>query len=202
MTLAAGILTVALLAAEPSELVRRALPASSLRVEVIDTRLGLPEGCTPRRVALAAPVERSGVVPLSAEGIRGAGACTGKGWARVRVFAKVWQVTQSIRAGEALGGAVALAERELSGPLQPLQAFPAGALARVALAKGTILEARHLRGDGPSPGERVVVQVQVGSVLLEQPAVAMACPGRPCARLANGARVEGRYEDGKLKVTP
>lgn len=205
MTLAAGILTIALLTAEPSpaELLRRALPASSaLRVDIIDTRLGLPQGCAATLVTATSPPVRSGVIALVVEVTSRHGPCRGKGWARVRVFAPVWLVTQSVRAGEPLGGATVREERELSGPVQPLEALPAGAEARVALSKGTIVEARHLKGPGPTPGERVVVQVQVGSVVLEQPAVAMACPQGPCARLSNGARVEGRFEDGKLKVTP
>lgn len=206
MTLAAGIVTLALAqppGAAPVDLVRRSLAASSAaRVDVIDTRLGLPEGCAPRRITPASTVEKSGVVGLNVSGQGALGACQGKGWARVRVYAPVWVVTQARRAGEPLGDALAKEERELAGPFQPIAQVPEGARARVSLARGTALEARHLRDDRPAPGEKVTVVVQVGAVRLEQPAVATACPTSACARLANGAHVEGHFEAGKLLVTP
>jgi hypothetical protein len=203
MTLADGILTLAFAAAAAdAALVQRALEATtSARVQVIDTRLGLPEGCAARAVRADGPVTHSGVVALDVEGVGPGGTCHGRGWARMRLFAPVWVVTQTVREGEDLRSAAVRVERELLAGLQPVDALPEGARARVTLPRGAVVETRHLRGAGPAPGERVVVEVLVGSVRLEQEAVAIACPGA-CARLSNGARVEGTFVDGKLRVTP
>jgi hypothetical protein len=133
--------------------------------------------------------------------VDGAARCQGRGWARVRLFAPVWVVTRTVPADAPLDGVVARVERELTAGLEPLAAPPDGRRARVTLSKGTVLEARHLRGEGPAPGERVVVEVLVGAVRLEQDAVAIACP-TACARLSNGARLAGAWVDGKLRVTP
>jgi hypothetical protein len=206
MTLAAGILTLALAQASearPWALVQRALSESTaIRVEVVDARLALPEGCVARHITAVQPVERSGVVGLKASGEGPHGPCQGRGWARVRAFAPVWVVTEARRMGEGLGDAVAREEREVAGPVRPLASIPSGARARVNLSRGTVLEARHLRDGTPAPGEPVKVVVQVGAVRLEQPAVAVRCASEACARLANGAHVEGRFADGKLLVTP
>jgi hypothetical protein len=203
MTLAAGILTLALAAAPHDALVLEALEASTAaRVQLLDTRLGLPEGCRATEVRVAGPLERSGVVALEVEGRAGGGRCHAKGWAQVRLFAPVWVTATTVREGQPLDGAVARAERELSPGLEPLETLPDGARARGTLARGTVLQPRHLRRPGPAPGERVVVEVRVGAVRLEQDAVAVSCGATPCARLANGARVEGTFVDGKLVVTP
>lgn len=203
MTLAAGIMTLTLAAsATDAALVQRSLAAAtSARVQVIDTRLGLPEGCVARAVKADGAVTRSGVVALSVDGLARGAPCHGRGWARVRLFAPVWVVTQTVRDGDGLDGAVARVERELASGLEPVDALPEGARARATLSKGTVVEARHVRGSGPAPGDRVVVEVLVGRVRLVQDAVAIACP-TTCARLSNGARVEGAFVDGKLRVTP
>lgn len=203
MTLAAGIVTLALAAQTTNAaLVQRALEAAtSARVQLLDTRLGLPEGCAAREVRLDGKPTRSGVVALTVDGEARSGPCRGRGWARVRLFAPVWVVTQTVRDGERLDGVLRRAERELSAGHTPVEDVPPGARARATLSSGTVVEARHLRGSGPAPGDAVVVEVQVGSVRLEQAAVAIACP-TACARLSNGARVEGAFVDGKLRVTP
>lgn len=203
MTLAAGIVTLTLAAAaQDAALVQRALTAAtSARVQVIDTRLGLPEGCVARAVKADGALTRSGVVGLSVDGVAHGAACHGRGWARVRLFAPVWVVTQTVRDGDGFDGVVAREERELASGRDPVDALPEGARARATLSKGSVVETRHVRGAGPAPGDRVVVEVLVGSVRLEQDAVAIACP-TSCARLSNGARVEGAFVDGKLRVTP
>jgi hypothetical protein len=199
MTLFAEILTLGLAAAaSDAELVQRALEGTSTaRVQVVDARLGLPPGCAARAVRPDTAVTRSGVVALAVDGA----GCRGRGWARVRVFAPVWVVTRTVRDGASFDGAVAREERELSSELEPADALPGGARARATLARGAVVEARHVRREGPAPGERVAVEVMVGAVRLEQDAVAIAC-ATTCARLSNGARVEGTLVGGKLRVTP
>lgn len=203
MTLTAGIVTLALGAAAPATaLVQRALErGTSARVEVVDARVGLERGCVMRAVRPAAPVTHSGVVPLVVEGVAGAARCEGRGWARVRVFGQAWVLVNTVPEGASLAGAVMRTEVELLAGRVPLSKLPPGARARATLAKSTVVEARHVRGAGPGPGDRVVVEVLVGAVRLEQDAVAIACP-TACARLSNGARVEGSFVDGKLRVTP
>jgi len=64
------------------------------------------------------------------------------------------------------------------------------------------LEARHVQADGPLPGAPVTVVVNVAGLRVEQQGTAVGCPGRACARLHNGRRVEGTFRDGVLEVTP
>lgn len=201
MTLAAGIVTL-LLAATPAALAQPALQSKGLRVEVIDTHVGVEKGCAITRLIPDEAPRASGVVGLGVEGTDARGArCSGRGWARVRVFAPVWVTTRAVRSGESLDGAVVRVEKELGANLSPLPAVAVGALARTSLAKGLVLEPRHVRDAGPGAGEHVLVVVELGAVRLEQDGVLVSC-ARPCARLANGRRVEGALVDGKLVVTP
>lgn len=192
-----GLVTL-LLVTSTGQLVREALAAAApaLRVEVVDTGLALPPGCALAGVT-AEPVRRSGVVALSLAG-RG---CGGRGWARVRVYAPAWTTARAVKRGEPLAGAVQQAEREVLGDAR-LDAVPQGARAAMSLSRGLVLEARHLRPEGPQPGTRVTVVVVVGALRIEREAVALACPGRACARLDNGRRLEGTLVDGKVLVKP
>ncbi|MBL8918646.1 MAG: hypothetical protein JNJ54_07300 [Myxococcaceae bacterium] len=203
MTLAAGIVTL-LLAAGDRNLVIEAIQASSdvsHRVEVVESHLGLPSGCVPRRVLVDDAARASGVLGLGVEGTSTRGRCEGRGWARVRVFAPAWVTTRALKGGERLEGAISQVERERGSAAAPLTELDPGALAATSLAKGLVLEARHVRGSGPGPGDRVSVIVEHGEIQLEQDGVLVAC-AKTCARLGNGHRVEGELVNGKLKVTP
>lgn len=203
MTLAAGIVTL-LLASSERALVIEAVQATSeagQRVEVLEAHLGLPAGCSPRRVTVERAARASGVLGLGVEGTSAHGRCDGRGWARVRVFAPVWVTTRAVRGGEKLDGAVTKAERERGATTEPLAELTGQLVASTSLAKGLVLEARHVRGEGPAPGDRISVVVETGDLHLEQDGVVLAC-AKTCARLANGHRVEGVLVDGKLKVTP
>ena len=206
MTLA-GFVTILLLnsslAPRADEVLRTALSSAARggRVEIIDTGLALQKGCS-LVAATAESVERSGIVGLWLAG-RDADQrpCTGKGWARVRLFAAVWTTSRAVKSGDPLEGAVKETEREVTGGA-PLDVVPKGARAAMSLARGTVLEARHLRPDGPEPGTRVTVLVVVNELRIEQVGVALACPGRACVRLDNGRRLEGTLVDGKVVVRP
>ena len=206
MTLA-GFVTILLLhsslAPGAERVVRKALAsaASGGRVELIDTGLALRQGCA-LIAATADRPERSGIVGLSLSGRDAAQRpCSGKGWARVRVYAPVWTTARAVKSGEPLDGVVLEVEREVTADA-PLEAVPAGARAAMSLARGTVLEARHLRPEGPEPGTRVTVVVVVCELRIEQVGVALACPGRACVRLENGRRLEGTLVDGKVVVRP
>jgi hypothetical protein len=203
MTLAAGIVTLVLASSERALVIDsvQAASAAGQRVEVLEAHLGLPTGCTATRVTVDEAVRASGVLGLGVEGTSAHGRCAGRGWARVRVFAPVWVTTRALKGGEPLAGAVTRAERERGATTEPLAELRDRAVASTSLARGLVLEARHVRGEGPAPGDHISVVVEAGDILLEQDGVVLAC-AKPCARLANGHRVEGVLVDGKLKVTP
>jgi hypothetical protein len=116
------------------------------------------------------------------------------------VLAPVAVTTRTLREGEPLLGALALEEREVLPGRHPLRAAPAGAAATRRLGAGVALDESAVRV-GPAAGGPVVVLLRAGSLTVEQTGRAVPClPGKACALLPSGRRVEGRFEDGRILV--
>jgi hypothetical protein len=174
-----------------------AAAAQGVRAEVVDWRPALASGCAAQRYEALRQVRASGDVPLRIDGTDARGAaCEGWGWARVRAFGPVLVLARAVRAGEPLAPAVVTAEAELA-PGRPLvSTLPGGATAARDLPAGARLQPGAVRG-GPPPGSPVTVLVRTGAITVARPGRAVPCPpGRACALLPSGRRVEGRLEDG------
>ena len=182
------------------EAVAAALAIPRARAEVVEVQVTAGRGCPAERAEALRPVTGSGEVPLRLLGAGPDGhACEAFGWARVRVTRSGLVATRALSAGEALEGAVASAEVEVrTGQAPPVAELPDGARAAHALAAGAALRSADLRV-GPAPGEPITVVLLADGLELSREGRALPCtPGRACALLPGGRRVEGRYEDGRL----
>jgi hypothetical protein len=158
-----------------------------------------PLRCQPQEVDVEGPVVASGPVPLRVAGLSGSARCAGAAQAEVRLFAPAWVTSRALSAGEPVAGAAVREERELRPGHQLLAEPAAGLLATRALPAGTLLEARLVEDPAWAMGATVRVLVRSGSVLLAQQGRLVPCaPGRACAQLPSGRRVEGRRQGTDL----
>jgi hypothetical protein len=178
-----------------------AAAAQGVRPEVLDWRPALASGCAARRYEALRQVRASGEVPVRIDGTDARGAaCEGWGWARVRAWGPALVTARAVRSGEPLAPAVALGEAEISPGKPPVSTLPDGAVAARDLPAGARLQPGAVRG-GPPPGSPVTVLVRTGAITVARPGRAVPCPpGRACALLPSGRRVEGRLEDGLVVV--
>ncbi|BDG08006.1 hypothetical protein [Anaeromyxobacter paludicola] len=174
--------------------VSAALVQPSARAEVVGLSPPPPAACAEVAPEPPHPLAASGRVALH---FRGPG-CDAWSWAEARVYAPALELTRDVRAGEPLAGATRLREQEVLPGRRPLAALPEGATAAGPAAAGAPVEAALVRL-GPAPGEPLTVVVRLGALALEQPGRAVPCaPGRACALLPSGRRVEGPIVGGKL----
>jgi hypothetical protein len=201
LTLALATLAVSLAAAPAAVDSAVAAAAQGVRAEVVDWRPTLSSGCAARRYEALRQVRASGDVPIRIGGTDARGAaCEGWGWAKVRAFGPALVLARAVRAGEPLAPAVATAEAEVSPGKPVVAALPDGAVAARDLAAGVRLQPGAVR-EGPPPGSPVTVLVRSGAIRVARPGRAIPCPpGRACALLPSGRRVEGRLEDGLVVV--
>jgi len=185
-----------------ADALRRAVPVEGGRVEISDYRPTLPRGCEVARAEVSGPLATSGRVALRLGGrMPGGTGCDGWAWARVRLLAPVLVASRALRAGEPLSGAVSPEERELSPGRVAASRLSPDAVAARPLAAGQALDEADLRV-GPAPGESVVLVVHMGSLRVEQAGRAVPCSrGHACALTANGKRVEGSWQDGRILVS-
>lgn len=180
-----------------------ALTVSGARAELL--ALELPTGACARernvsRAELQRPIEGSGRVAIKlVADAPNRETCETWAWARIRVVAKLAIARRSLRAGEALAGAVTLEEREIRPGTTPL-ADPERAIASRFIAAGQVIDPSAARQPGPRPGDRIKVVVVSGALMLEQPGQVLACGSATCATLPSGRRVEGTLVDGRLLV--
>jgi hypothetical protein len=184
----------------PQAAVAAALAAPGARAEVLEVRAA-GGGCAAEGFEATGAVEASGEVALRLAGRdrRGA-ACTGAAWASVRVLAPALVLSRAVRAGEPLGGVVAVEEREVRAGRAPLATLPPGAVAARPLRAHEPLLAADVRV-GPRPGEPVTVLVRAGPLEVERAGRALPCSRElSCALLPGGRRVEGRWERDRIVV--
>jgi len=177
-----------------------ALALPSARAELVELQVTAGRGCPAERAEALRPVTGSGEVPLRLRGTSPDGRlCEAFGWARVRVVRSGLVATRAVSAGEPLEGAVEPAEVEVRPGHAPLLGpLPAGARSARALAAGAPLSRADVR-EGPAPGEPITVVVLADGLELSREGRALPCtPGRGCALLPGGRRVEGRLEAGRL----
>ena len=182
--------------------VERALAASGAlpgaRVETVSYRG--PARCSALRAEADQLIASSGSVALHIEGRGPAGeACRGLALAEARVFAPVWIASRALATGEGLDGAAARAVREVKQGHAPLAEIPAGSATTRRVAAGTVLEAPLVQDPTWLPGASVRVVLRSGSLSLSQQGRVVPCaPGRACAVLPSGRRVEGTRKSGEL----
>ena len=182
--------------------VERALAAAGAlpgaRVEIVSYRG--PARCNALRAEADQLIASSGSVALHIEGRGPAGeSCRGLGLAEARLFAPVWIASRALATGEALDGAAARAVREVKQGHAPLAEIPAGSAATRRLAAGTVLEAPLVQDPTWLPGQNVRVVLHTGALSLTQQGRIVTCaPGRACAVLPSGRRVEGTRSNGEL----
>ncbi len=117
----------------------------------------------------------------------------------MRVVCTGLVTSRAVAMGESLDGAVQTAEVEVrTGRPPAVSDLPPGARAARGLAAGAPLSPADVR-DGPFPGEPITVVLTGGGLELSREGRALPCtPGRACALLPGGRRVEGRLEGGRL----
>jgi len=188
-----ALLLAVVLTVDPS--LQRALEAQratpSARVQVTDWRAPRCRG-----EYLPAPVEASGRVAIRVRGQR----CDEWGWATVKVTVEAPVLTRSLHAGEPLEGAWALQAVEVQRGRPLLTGIPGGATATRLLRRGEPLSAEGVR-TGPPPGTPILVRVELGGIVVEQPGTIVPCAGlAACAVLPGGRRVSGHLEGGTLTI--
>ncbi len=175
---------------------------SGSRLELIDFDFKMKPQCSLVSVRSSRPIVASGRYAIKAMGRSASGTrCEGWAWARIRVLAKVMIATQRIEPGEPIStNSIRTEEREKKTGQKLVQKIPSEAKASTLLLPGTVLEKHHLR-IGPAIGESVEVEVRTGQVSVVQTGRVVPClPGRLCAQLESGKRLEGRYLNGRLVV--
>lgn len=172
------------------------------RATVTEYRPTLPPGCeATSAVALASP-DLAGRLMLRLSGTSGGGlVCDGFATARAQLVGPVYVVTKPVARGAPLADAVTLEDRPVHGLPSRVNNLTTGATAAQPLPPGTVLEARHVATQGPKAGDKVTVVLKSGAITLVQEARLAPCiPGRSCAVLPTGRRVEGQLVEGRLVV--
>jgi flagella basal body P-ring formation protein FlgA len=198
--LAASAATAGTVPLAVEKALRSAVGTEGARLEV--TSLRGPSRCEAVRAEVDKPIAASGLVPLRIEGHAPDGAhCAGLGVAEVRLFAPVWLTQRALGPGEAVEGSVVRLEREVRAGHAPLSEVAEGLVAARALPAGTILEAPLVQDPAWRPGASVRVVLQSGALAVVQVGRIVPCvPGRGCAVLPSGRRVEGRRANGELHL--
>jgi hypothetical protein len=177
----------------------RALTLPGAELRLLDYWPTVPSRCSVLSAEIARPISASGRAALHLFGKAPSGeGCEGWAWANVQVFAPVLVTSRALREGEPLGGAVRPVMREVAQGRSPLRELPPQAVATHDLPAGAALLESDQRS-GPRLGDTVAVVIRVGFLEVEQQGRAVPCvPGRTCAVLPSGKRVEGSYSQGKL----
>jgi hypothetical protein len=204
----AALLPAASRAADPAappfvtDVIRHAVPQPEARVIVLRYAPNAPAGCAvSSAIALTVP-SGSGDATLKLMGHDASGAPC-EGWARVHASISVpaFLTTTAVAAGSPLAGATSIVDRPWRPAVHLITELPPGAVAAEALPAGTPVEVHHLRHEGPAPGEAVTVELVMGDITIEQSATLAPCsPGRDCALLPSGKRVEGQLQGDRLRV--
>jgi len=200
LSLAALAPTAPDVSALAAEAVAAALAVPRAHAQLVEVQVTAGRGCPAARAEALRPVTGSGEVPLRLLGTSADGrVCEAFGWARVRVMRTGLVATRPLAAGEPLEGAVEPAEVELhNGQSPPVAELPEEARAAHALAAGAPLRSNDVLL-GPAPGESITVVVLADGLEISREGRALPCtPGRACALLPGGRRVEGRLEGGRL----
>lgn len=182
---------------------RGALALPSARLEILEIRPhALPSACTIDSAVLDRPITASGRYAARLQGRDPSRvACGGSAWIRVKVVATVIVTARPVRRGERLAEASTREEREVIAGREPLRELPAGAIATRPLPARQLIETFDVRADSPAPGQRILVVAQAGTVSIVQEGRVVPCAqGKTCAQLPSGKRVEGRFEEGRLRV--
>jgi hypothetical protein len=182
------------------EAIARTSPGA--RATVTEYRPTLPAGCAATgAVALASP-DLSGRLMLRLSGTAGSGgSCDGFATARAQLLGPVYVVTKAVARGAPLADAVTVEERPVQGLPSRVNDLTPGATAAQTLPPGTVLEVRHVAAQGPKAGDKVTIVLRSGAITLTQEGRLAPCiPGRSCAVLPTGRRVEGQLVDGRLVV--
>ncbi len=176
---------------------QRALAVPGARLEVLALRESGSSGCEATQAEVQRPVTTSGAVVVR---LRGPG-CESLAWADLRVLAKGLVLTHAVREGEPLQGAAAAAEIELRQGQDLLSSLARDARAARSLPAGTQLSLHHVRAEGPAIGSQVKIEVRAGALVAVQMGRVVGCvPGRACAILPSGRRVEGTLDAGRILV--
>ncbi|AKU93002.1 hypothetical protein [Vulgatibacter incomptus] len=178
---------------------RAAVSNPAARLEIRSFRDRLPPGCRASRAEVPRPIETSGRQHVKLIGTTSEGfACEGWAFADVKLMAPAWITTRAVRAGEPLDGASREDLRELEPGRRILHELPPGARASRDLAAGVALEPGQI-GGAIAPGEPLTVLLRRDGLTIETRGRAIACgPGRACAQLSSGKRLEGRLEGETL----
>lgn len=181
-----------------AEALDRAIAIPGARLEIRSFRAG--GSCTAEAAEVSQPISASGRVAVRLRGLTNSGPCEAWAWADVRLFAKAFVATHAIREGESLQARTRTAEIEVRSVSAPVVSIPDGAVAASPIAAGSAVEARHLRNQNElRPGSAVEVDVVASGIRISQRGRAVPCvPGRACAVLPSGRRVEGNLVAGRI----
>jgi hypothetical protein len=201
-------LLLALLAASPAqptageplpgevrESLARALVVPGARL--VPVRFTAPATCRVSSASVARPIDGSGRVAVKIAG-RG---CSGWAWAEVQVWAETSVTTRVVRAGDPLGPASTVVEREIRSGQVPF-VVGADAVASRTLPLGNVIQPGDVSRSSVTLGDQVKVVFLSGTVAIETQGRRSGClRGRDCAILSSGRHVEGHLDEaGRLIV--
>jgi hypothetical protein len=180
---------------EVSESLARALVVPGARI--VPLRFTGPAGCHVASATVPRPIDGSGRVAVKVSG-RG---CSGWAWVELQVWAETSITTRLVRAGEMLGAASRLVEREIRSGSVPFIA-PADAVASRTLPMGIAIQPGDVSRTSVALGDSVKVIFVAGAVAIETQGRRSNClRGRDCAILPSGRHVEGHIDEtGRLIV--
>lgn len=182
------------------------VPGARVEVDSVERPRAACAVGIPAHVEVSNPVEgsaRAAIKLVAASRRGGAAPCESWSWVRFRLLARVPVAIRSIRAGDALGNATRLDEREIKVGHVPADAAVVGGAATAdrALVAGQMVEADALRAAGPRAGEPVKIVLIAGAMAIEQMGRAVSCArNHNCAVLPSGKHVDGTFVDGRLLV--
>lgn len=184
-----------ILPSEVSESLTRALAVPDARL--VPVRFSAPAGCRVASAQVPRPIDGSGRVAVKISG-RG---CSGWGWAEVEVWAEASVTTRMVRAGEKLGPASTVVEREIRSGQVPF-IVDGDAVASRTLPIGSVIQPSDVSRTRVTLGDQVKVVLIAGLVSIETQGRRSGCVrGRDCAILPSGRHVEGYLDDvGRLIV--
>jgi len=180
---------------EVSESLEHALVVPGARI--VPLRFTGPAGCPVASATVPRPIDGSGRVAVKITG-RG---CSGWAWVELQVWAETSVTTRVVRAGELLGAASRVVEREIRSGSVPFIA-PADAVASRGLPMGAAIQPSDVSRTSVTLGDSLKIIFVSGAVAIETQGRRSNClRGRDCAILSSGRHVEGHLDDaGRLIV--
>jgi hypothetical protein len=196
-----ALLLALLAASDPASLGRDILPsavseslAHALTIpgaRIVPLSWSAPAGCGIRSASVSRTIEGSGRVAVKYAGRN----CSGWGWVRLEVWSENAVTTRVVRAGEAVGAALARVEQEVIPGRKPFIP-PAGAVALRSLPQGTIIIPSDVSMSAVVAGDPIKIIVAAGTLAVETQGRRVPCTGgRACAVLPSGKHVEGYMDD-------